>query len=58
MWARREDSTKKRSRPVLLGNIDGWMIGSNPSLGSSHIATCSAPWLFLFTSFCFLFFYF
>jgi len=58
MWARREDSTKKRSRPVLLGNKDGWMIGSNPSLGSFRIAPCSVPWHFLLTSLCYLFIYF
>lgn len=55
MWARREDSTEKKGRPVLLGNKDGWMIGSNPSLRSFHIASCSVPWHFLLTSLLFIY---
>lgn len=57
MWARREDSTEKKGRPVLLGNKDGWMIGSNPSLRSFHIAPCSMPWHVFLTSLLFIYFF-
>lgn len=55
MWERREDSTEKKGRPVLLGNKDGRMIGSNPSLGSFCMALCSMPWHFFLTSLCYFF---
>ena len=45
---------REEVRPVLLGNKDGWMIGSNPSLRSFHIAPCSVPWHFLLTSLLFI----
>lgn len=50
MWEGKEDSTGKKGRPVVPGNKDNWMIGSNPSLGFFYMATSSVPWHFLMIS--------